>query len=234
VDLFTAACADGSVRGGCTSRENERAVAPVEGETMSWSLEGDFYENCSCDAICPCTWSNLAHKATRDDYCRFALAFDVDKGEIEGVDVSGTSFVMIADTPPNMADGNWRVGVIIDDGANEEQVGKFGQVLSGELGGPPAALGPFLGEFLGIEQAPISIESDGKNHRVTVGELVDYSGERVTIESGDQVTLTNIVAHPSGPTLGLAPVSRAQVSAFGVEYSGSDLSGFANRFNWKG
>ena len=211
-----------------------RKAAPAEGETMRWKLVGDFYENCSCDAICPCTWSNLAHKATRDDYCRFALAFDVDLGEIGGVDVSGRSFVMIADTPPNMADGNWRVGVIVDDGANEEQVGKFGQVLSGELGGPPAALAPFVGEFLGIEQAPISIERDGSNHRVKVGALVDYSGERVTVESGDPVRLTNIVAHPAGPTLGLAPVSRAQVSAFGIEYSGQDLSGFANRFSWNG
>jgi hypothetical protein len=210
------------------------AAAPAEGETMSWHLEGDFYENCSCDAICPCAWSNLARKATRDDYCRFALAFDVDDGDIEGVDVSNTSFVMIGDTPPNMADGNWRVGVIIEEGANEEQVGKFGQVLSGALGGPPAALGPFLGEFLGIERAPISIEHNGKSHHVKVGELVDYSGERVTLESGDQVALTNIVAHPAGPTLGLAPVSSARVSAFGIEYSGQDLSGFANRFSWNG
>jgi hypothetical protein len=201
---------------------------------MTWNLDGEFYENCSCDAICPCTWSNLARPATRDDYCRFALAFEVERGEIEGVDVSGRSFVMVADTPPNMADGNWRVGVIVDDGANEEQVDKFGQVLSGALGGPPAALGPLLGEFLGIEQAPIRIERDGKNHRVTVGELVDYSGERVMLESGDPVTLTNIVVHPAGPTLGLAPVSRAQVSAFGIEYAGEDLSGFANRFSWAG
>jgi hypothetical protein len=201
---------------------------------MSWKLEGDFFENCSCDAICPCTWSNLARPATRDDYCRFALAFDVERGDIEGVDVSGRSFVMVADTPPNMADGNWRVGVIIDDGASQEQVGKFGQVLSGELGGPPAALGPLLGEFLGIEQAPISIERDAKSHRVKVGALIDYSGERVMLESGEAVTLTNIVAHPAGPTLGLAPVSRARVSAFGIEYSGQDLSGFANRFKWNG
>ncbi len=201
---------------------------------MSWKLEGEFYENCSCDAICPCTWSNLAHQATRDDYCRFALAFDVEDGEIEGADVSGRSFVMIADTPPNMADGNWRVGVIIDDGANDEQVAKFGRVLSGELGGPPAALGPLLGEFLGIEQAPISIERNGTAHHITVGESVDFSGERVTLESGDPITLTNIVAHPAGPTLGLAPVSSAHVSAFGIEYSGQDLSGFANRFSWSG
>lgn len=201
---------------------------------MTWTLEGDFYENCSCDAICPCTWSNLAHKATRDDYCRFALAFDIERGTIDGVDVAGRSFVMVADTPVNMAEGNWRVGVIVDDGANEEQVGKLGEVLSGGLGGPPAALGPLLGEFLGIQQAPINIETDGKNHHVKVGELVDYSGELVTVESGEPVTLTNIVAHPAGPTLGLAPVSSSRVSAFGIEYSGKDLSGFANRFNWSG
>jgi hypothetical protein len=201
---------------------------------MSWNLAGTFYENCSCDAICPCTWSNLAHKATRDDFCRFALAFDVESGEIEGVDVSERSFVMIGDTPPNMADGNWRVGVIVDDGANEEQVGKFGRVLSGELGGPPAALGPFLGGFLGIEQGSSSIESDGNRHHIRVDELVDYSGERVTLESGEQVTLTNIVAHPAGPTLGIAPVSRSDVNAFGVAFSGEDLSGFSNPFEWSG
>ena len=45
---------------------------------------------------------------------------------------------------------------------------------------------------------------------------------------------TNIVAHPAGPTLRLAPVSRSQVNASGIEYSGQDLSGFANRFNWSG
>jgi hypothetical protein len=200
---------------------------------MSWELAGTFYESCSCDAICPCTWSNLAHRATRD-YCRFALAFVTEKGEIEGVDVSGRTFVLIGDTPAEMAEGNWRLGVIVDDGASEEQVGKFGQVLSGELGGPPAALGPLLGEFLGIEQSPITIERDGNRHRIQVGDLVDYSGERVTIESGEQVTLTNIVAHPAGPTMGLAPVSKSKVSAFGVEYSGEDLSGFSNPFRWSG
>ena len=81
---------------------------------MSWNLEGTFYENCSCKAICPCTWSNLAHRATRDDYCRFALAFQVDSGGIDGVDVSGRTFVLIGDTPPDMSQGDWRLGVFVD------------------------------------------------------------------------------------------------------------------------
>jgi hypothetical protein len=201
---------------------------------MAWNLRGTFYENCSCDAICPCTWSNLAHRATRDDYCRFALAFEVDSGDVEGVDVSGRSFVLIGDTPPDMSQGNWRLGVFVDDDATQAQVDKLGQVLSGALGGPPAALGPLLGEFLGIEKTRISIERDGNTHHVKVDGAVDYTGTRVTIESGEPVTLGNIVAHPAGPTLGVAPVAQSTVAAFGIEYSGSDLSGFSNPFSWQG
>lgn len=200
---------------------------------MAWNLSGQFYENCSCDAICPCTWSNLAHRATQD-YCRFAMAFEVETGNVDGVDVSGRKFVLVGETPPAMADGNWKLGVFVDDGASADQVSKIGEVLSGSLGGPPAALGPLLGEFLGIEQAAISIESDASGHRVKVGDVVDYAGTPMTVEGGGTVTLTNIVAHPAGPTLGVAPVERSSVSAFGIEYSGTDLSGFANPFRWQG
>jgi len=61
---------------------------------------------------------------------------------------------------------------------------------------------------------------------------VDYEGERVAIEGGEVVALTNIVAHPAGPTLVLAPVAQSSVSAFGVSYDGTGLSGFSNPFRW--
>ena len=108
---------------------------------MAWQLSGNFYENCSCDAICPCAWSNMAHRATRD-FCRFALAFEIERGDIDGVDVSGTSFVMIGDAPPLMTDGNWRLGLFVDEEASDEQAEKLVQVFSGHLGGPMAGLTP--------------------------------------------------------------------------------------------
>jgi hypothetical protein len=201
---------------------------------MVWQLMGEYYESCSCEAMCPCSWSVFAHAATRDDYCRFAMAFEVERGDVEGVDVSGTTFVLVGDAPPQMTDGNWKVGVIVDEGASEEQVASLGRVLTGELGGPPAALGPLLGEFLGVERAAVSIDGHGGTHRVRVGNGIDFSGQRVMGEGGEQVTFTGIAMHPAGPTLGVAPVSSANVSAFGFEYSGQDLSGFANPFNWSG
>ena len=201
---------------------------------MVWQLSGNYYESCSCEAMCPCSWSMFGRAATRDDYCRFAMAFEVERGDIEGVDVSGTTFVLVGDAPPNMTDGNWKVGVVVDEGASEEQVASLGRVLTGELGGPPAAIGPLLGEFLGVERATVSIEDDNGTHRVKVGDGIDFTGRRVVNEGGDQVTFTGIVAHPAGPNLGVAPVSSAKVSAFGFDYSGEDLSGFANPFSWSG
>jgi hypothetical protein len=46
------------------------------------------------------------------------------------------------------------------------------------------------------------------------------------------VSLTNIIVHPAGPTLGLAPVDRVDNKAFGIDWSGEGRSGFANRFAW--
>ena len=44
---------------------------------MAWNLEGTYFENCSCDTICPCTWSGLTAPATHDR-CLAMLAFHVD------------------------------------------------------------------------------------------------------------------------------------------------------------
>jgi len=197
---------------------------------MAWSMEGTFFENCSCDAICPCTWSNLGRRATRD-YCRAAMAFQIASGDVEGVDVSGRSFVVVLDTPAVMTDGGWRVGAFVDDGARADQVEAIGRVVSGEVGGPFAGLAPLIGEFLGLEQAPVTITSDGRQHHVEVGDVVDYRAEQVVTEGGERVELTNIVIHPAGPTLGVATAT-ARSSPFGITWSGEGLSGFSNRFAW--
>ena len=104
---------------------------------MAWNLAGTYFESCSCDAICPCTWSGLAAKAT-NDRCNFFLAFRIETGQVDGVDVSGLSFGMLGDTPPVMSEGNWRVGLFLDAAGSDEQRAKLGAVLGGELGGPPA------------------------------------------------------------------------------------------------
>ncbi len=198
---------------------------------MSWSLAGSYFESCSCDVICPCT-ASLSLGATLDR-CRVTLVFHVEEGQVDGVDVGGLNVAAVADTPKVMTDGNWRLGVFIDSAASDEQAEKLGAVFSGALGGPMEALGPLIGEHLGVERAPIEVENDGLRHRVRIGDAVDLEIEDVVpfgSESGEAVKLTGVF-HPAGPDLTVARATRSSVNAFGISYEGK--SAFSNaHFAW--
>ena len=125
---------------------------------MSWFLKGDYYENCSCTNACPCTWSSMSVPAT-NDYCRANLAFKVSEGEVNGINMSGLVFVMIIDSPPLMSDGNWKVGVVVNESTTDEQMGALGAVMSGDIGGAGAMLKDMSGEMLGMERHPVSIDA---------------------------------------------------------------------------
>ncbi len=199
---------------------------------MSWSFDGTFYENCSCEAICPCTWSNGKHAATHD-YCRATIAFSIERGHVEGVDVGGRTVVMTVETPAQMLEGNWKAGVIIDEDASEEQATAIGRVMGGELGGPPAALGPLLSEFLGVATMPVAIESSNGQNHIRIGDAIEFT-QTPELSEGEPVQITNVHFHPAASTVQVASVQESKVSAFGIEWSGTDLSGFTGPFHWEG
>ena len=122
---------------------------------MSWNLKGSYVETCSCDLMCPCNFS-FDHGATYD-YCRVTLVFNISEGEIEGTDVSGLKVAAIADTPKVMTEGNWRLGMFVDERATDEQMEKLTAVFGGQKGGPMEGLAPLIGEMLGVERAPIEV-----------------------------------------------------------------------------
>ncbi len=198
---------------------------------MSWSLKGSYVETCSCELMCPCNFS-FDHGATYD-YCRVTLVFSVKEGNVEGTDIGGLHVAMIADTPKVMTEGNWRLGVFVDERATDEQFDKLVQVFSGQLGGPMGALAPLVGEMLGVERAAIEVDDEGLVHRVRVGDAVDFEIEDIVpfgVQTGEPVRLTGMF-HPVGSTLTAAEAKRSRIKAFGIEYEGkTGLS--TSEFNW--
>src|SRR4051794_9066865 len=144
---------------------------------MSWSLKGSYVETCSCDLICPCN-ASFDHGATYD-FCRVVLVFNIREGEVDGTDISGLKVAAIADTPKVMTDGNWRLGMFVDERASEEQADKLAQVFGGQLGGPMAGLTPLVGQVLGVERARIELTDDGLRHGVRVGGAIDFEIEDI-------------------------------------------------------
>jgi hypothetical protein len=198
---------------------------------MSWKLGGSYFETCSCDVICPCT-ASLALGAT-NDRCNVVLVFNVKSGEVDGIDVSGLTVAAVCDTPKVMSEGNWRLGVIIDAAASEEQAQKLGGVFSGALGGPMEALGPLVGENLGVERLPIEVHEDGLKHSIRIGEEVDFEIEDVVpfgVETGEPAKLTGIF-HPAGSELTVAHATRSKIDAFGIQYEGKAAFS-SSQFSW--
>jgi hypothetical protein len=198
---------------------------------MAWNLSGSYFETCSCDVVCPCT-ASLSLGATRDR-CNVVLVFRIESGDVDGTDVGGLTVAAVADTPKVMSEGNWRLGVVIDAAASDDQAERLGGVFSGALGGPMEALGPLVGENLGVERLPIEVNEDGLKHSIRIGDEVDFEIEDVVpfgSESGEPAKLTGIF-HPAGSELNVSRATRSNINAFGIQYEAK--AGFsASEFSW--
>ena len=198
---------------------------------MAWNLKGSYVETCSCELMCPCNFS-FDHGATYD-FCRVVLVFNITEGDVEGTDIGGLRVAMIADTPKVMTEGNWRLGVFVDDRSSDEQFEKLVAVFSGQLGGPMGALTPLVGEILGVERATIEVDDDGLRHSVKVGDSIDFEIQDIVpfgVETGQPAQITGMF-HPVGSTLTAAEATRSRIDAFGIQYEGkTGLS--TSEFSW--
>ena len=198
---------------------------------MSWKITGSYAETCSCELMCPCNLS-FDHGATYD-YCRATLVFSIREGEIDGMDVGGLKAAVIIDTPKVMTEGNWRLGMFVDESASDEQLQKLAAVFSGQMGGPMAGFAPLVGEVLGVERAAIEVVDDGVRHSVRIGDAIDFEIEDIVpfgSETGEPARLAGLL-HPVASELTAAEATRSRINAFGIEYEGkSALS--TSKFSW--
>ena len=140
---------------------------------------------------------------------------------------------MIVDTPKVMTEGNWRLGMFVDEDATDEQMEKLSAVFGGQKGGPMEGLAPLVGEMLGVERAPIEVVDDGVRHSVRIGDAIDFEVEDIVpfgIETGQPVRFDGMF-HPVASNLTMAEATRSKINAFGIEYEGkSGLS--TSEFSW--
>jgi hypothetical protein len=202
---------------------------------MAWHLSGEYFENCSCEILCPCITSSMAGPA---DYerCQVPLIMHIDQGEKDGVRLDGLNAILLIDSPQVMADGNWRVAVYLDERADESQRAALGEILSGAAGGPPEALAPLIGEQLGVKFVPIHYEAKNGRKRVDVPGIMEFEVEPVTNpDTGEVIEVTNTI-HPMGSNL---PTARGVKGFYddpdiGISFDNTGKNGHFREFAWQG
>ncbi|HJR58311.1 MAG TPA: DUF1326 domain-containing protein [Vicinamibacterales bacterium] len=200
-----------------------------------WQVQGQYYETCNCDFVCPCVPAQLMVKPTKGS-CIFVMAFQIERGRFGAVPLDGLGFIVVGVTPEEMGKGNWSVGVVVDERATAEQRDAITGIASGGAGGPIAALSGLVGTFLGVESAPIEFKRTGVSWSVNASNLVRMAAQGATglNPGGEPMQLTN-TGHPAADTFSLARASNSHVAALGVSWD--DTTGRNNGqyapFSWR-
>jgi hypothetical protein len=200
---------------------------------MAYRLQGSILEVCTCQVLCPCWIGEDPDGGT----CDSAIAYRIDTGSVDGVDVSGLTLAVAVHIPGNVLKGNWRVMVFVDERATPQQEHALTQAFSGKLGGPLADFAQLFGEIVGVQRAPITFQVDqGKGH-LKIGSDIDAELEPYRGTTGAPTTLhdtifSTIAGAPA--YVGKAPTFKMANAALGVNVDIQNHNAIQGSFLFEG
>jgi len=90
----------------------------VSASLNEWKLEGDYFEACNCDIVCPCVFLGNPDEGK----CDVILAWHIQKGHFGSTSLNGLSVVAVFHTPGNMFTGpKWKAALYLDEKASGDQ-----------------------------------------------------------------------------------------------------------------
>ncbi len=198
-------------------------------EAISWKVEGDYFEGCNCQSICPCIF--LADPDEGD--CQLTIGWHIQKGHYGSTRLDGLNVAGIFHAPGNMVTGpKWQAALYLDEHATKEQVEALTKIFSGQAGGFLANVAAFIGEVLGVRATPIQFGVDGKRRWMRIPNVLELEVEG--IKGGDP----NKEARVTNPALygavGFDPIishsTKYTYHDHGLEWDNMGKNGFYSRF----
>ncbi|MFI2431364.1 DUF1326 domain-containing protein [Streptomyces sp. NPDC018693] len=182
---------------------------------MSWTISGSYVAGCSCAVLCSCPYDGQPHDSSGGTECRGAAVFHVANGNLDDVDLSGVDFAFYNLFPSHLTAGDWKVGLVVDSGASDEQANALESILSGREGGPFGQLSQFYGEYLGMERAQVSL-TDGDTPGLKVEGRTELSFEALKGPDGNPTKIKNAM-FGFAPEFGVGTTS-GRSDAFGMTF----------------
>lgn len=197
---------------------------------QSWRIEGEYFESCNCELLCPCLLSHAQVRPT-EGHCDVVLAVHIAKGACGGVDLSGLNAVQALTTPGPMAQGNGTLAVYLDSRANDAQRAALEAIFTGKAGGPPSFMAGMIAHRLPTKTAAISFSSDGKVYKLSMAGISEVTVEGVT-GAGNQVVWLDNVAHPFSRRLAAARGTSSHYKDHSLSFENSGRNGHFSPINW--
>ena len=93
-----------------------------------WTMEGKYVEYCSCDHGCPC----VSMAPPTQGHCEGVVAFHIDRGSCDGVDLSGLTIAATFFFPRAIHHGGGHMQPILPSTSTDEQRDAIFYIMSGE------------------------------------------------------------------------------------------------------
>lgn len=213
------------------SSSSTATTTTVKLGTQSWKLEGDYFEGCNCDLICPCTFTEDPDEGN----CYATTAWHIQKGNYGNTNLDGLNAVAMFNAPGNMLKGpKWKAALYIDEKASSEQYGALTKIYSGQAGGFFAAVTNLIGEMLGIKSVPIEFNINGKRRSLRVKDSLELEIEGVNgADPNKDVCLVNpVFSVVPGSDLIVARSNKFHYKDYGLEWNNSGKNGFYCKFSY--
>ncbi len=183
---------------------------------MSWKLEGTYMESCSCDAICPCI---VLSTPTKGD-CSALVAWHIKQGSDDSIDLSGLNVALLLYSSGKMHETPWDVALYIDAKAQEDQKNSLLKIFGGKAGGHPAALAEMIGNIIGVADANIEFNKQGKNYTVKIADVADVELEPLEGQGGADITVSNhLLAVAPGYSVVVGKAKKSRIKAHNWDWN---------------
>jgi hypothetical protein len=196
-------------------------------------VEGALLEACSCRTLCRCWIGEDPDGGACDSF----NAYHIERGEINGIDVSGLTYVQVVKIPGNvLVPKSWKRVSYVDANATEEQKNAILDAWHGRLGGPLADLNNLIGEDIAIHSSPIDYNLQGGEGTISVGDKVRASMSPYRSAYGAVTTLRDsIFSTIAGSPAYVAKAHEhvVNIPEHGMVWSFKDLNAIQGEFRFE-
>ncbi len=199
----------------------------------NWALKGELVLSCNCTVFCPCVLSLGNHPPT-EGYCQTWAGFRIDSGHYDDVDLSGINLGLVMEIPGYMSRGNWTAGLFLDERASIYAEKAIGKIFSGKAGGTTGLLDILVGNFLGMERAPITYEVQDKTRVFQIPKIIDGAVTPIPGKSSEGDTVISNSQYWIAPEIIVAKSDKSRMRAFGRNWNFAGRSAEICKLDWRG
>ena len=183
-----------------------------------WMIRGPVYSNCNCSYACGCQFQ----APTTHGFCETVIGGVLEEGHFNNVQLGGLKWVMLVAWPGEIAEGNGKQQVIIEESATPEQREALRKILHGDCTAPGSTflniVNSLMAEVKETLYAPVDVEVDveARKGKINVPGLVESTGSpipnpfsggphgiSISIDQGIEYQTANIGRGNSKATAGL-------------------------------